>query len=260
MSNQTPSEIALPAVTRPRRIDAARHLLHPRQFRESMTVAGQPFLRNSALAGLQAALTVLIALPLVHLSSWSHLIGFASLGALVALFGRFAERGKRGGIVLQCAFWQTVGVLVMSLAAWLGAPSIMLLLLLALLSGTFFLSSRQGDLGPRGSYLRFAAGASMGHVTSASEIIERGLATAIVALLAWLICSLTEVFRHKANGDLPFPVEPLRPWNPRVVAALRIALGSAIAGLAAHVLGAAHLPGPCLAPWLSCRAHIFISA
>ncbi|UXS04228.1 FUSC family protein [Agrobacterium tumefaciens] len=241
MSNQTPSEIALPAVTRPRRIDAARHLLHPRQFRESMTVAGQPFLRNSALAGLQAALTVLIALPLVHLSSWSHLIGFASLGALVALFGRFAERGKRGGIVLQCAFWQTVGVLVMSLAAWLGAPSIMLLLLLALLSGTFFFIVTTGRFGPPGALIFvFAAGASMGHVTSASEIIERGLATAIVALLAWLICSLTEVFRHKANGDLPFPVEPLRPWNPRVVAALRIALGSAIAGLAAHVLGAAH--------------------
>ena len=42
-----------------RRRDAARHLLHPRQLRDSLTLARQPSLRNATLAGLQAGLSAL---------------------------------------------------------------------------------------------------------------------------------------------------------------------------------------------------------
>ncbi|MGQ3214522.1 MAG: hypothetical protein ACT6U0_02320 [Shinella sp.] len=93
-----------------RRRDAARHLLHPLQLRGSMALSPLPCLRNAVLAGFQAAITAEIALPLFHLSPWSHLIGFASLGALVALFGRFAlfeqvlERGAATAIVSALAW------------------------------------------------------------------------------------------------------------------------------------------------------------
>src|SRR5690606_22646762 len=97
------------------RASAARHLLTPVQFRESASLAPQPWVRFALLAGVQAALTTLIALPLVHLSAWPHLIGFAALGALVALFGRFAPEARRGGIVLRCAFWQVFAVFTMSI-------------------------------------------------------------------------------------------------------------------------------------------------
>ncbi|WP_337181148.1 FUSC family protein [Shinella sp.] len=233
----TVEDVSIPA----RRIDATRHLLRPRQFRESMALSGQPSLRNSALAGLQAALTALIALPLVHLSPWPHLIGFASLGSLVALFGRFAPRGGRSRIVLQCALWQTAGVLAMSVAAWSGVSDIVQLLLLAMASGLFFFVVATGRFGLPGALIFvFAAGASMGHAVTGEEVMERALATAAVALLAWLVCSATERFRHKADGEGGFPAEPLRPVSHRIAAALRIALGSAVAALAAHVLGASH--------------------
>ncbi len=112
---------------------AAYNLLKPQQFRESIALALQPSLRNSSLAGLQAAATIAIALPLVSLSSWSHLIGFASLGSLVALFGRFAPEAKREWIVFLCAICQTLAVFFMSLATWVGLPLPGQLLLLALL-------------------------------------------------------------------------------------------------------------------------------
>lgn len=237
MIAQDPSDTVFSA----RRIDAMRHLLQPRQFRESMALSGQKAWRNSALAGLQAAVTALVALPLVHLSPWPHLIGFVSLGVLVALFGRFAPRGGRSRIVLQSAFWQVAAVLVMSLAAWLGLPLAAQFLLLALFSGLFFFVVATGRFGPPGALIFvFAAGASMGHSVSGPEVAERALATAAAAALAWLVCCVTEIFRRKAEGEGMPAQEPLRPAGHRAVAALRIAFGSLVAALAAHGLGAAH--------------------
>ena len=103
-----------------RRIDAARRLLHPDVFRSSMALSPQPTLGISALAGLQAAATMAIALPLIHLSPWAHLIGYGGLGALVALFGRFAPGSSRNRIVAKAELCQAVAVLAMSLAGWAG--------------------------------------------------------------------------------------------------------------------------------------------
>lgn len=64
-----------------RRLQALRRLLHLQQLKHVATLAPQPPVRNSALAGLQAGAAIAIALPLVWLSPWSHLIGFAALGA-----------------------------------------------------------------------------------------------------------------------------------------------------------------------------------
>src|SRR5690606_14126403 len=121
----------------PRRRDAARHLLHPDQFRDSVALARQPSLRNAALAGVQAAVTAAIALPLFYFSPWPHLIGFAALGTLVALFGRFAPVHTRNRIVFLCGMCQVLAVLVTSGAAWLGAPVAAQLALLSLACGLF---------------------------------------------------------------------------------------------------------------------------
>ena len=224
-----------------RRIDAARHLLVPRQVLESLAVATQPSLRNAVLAGLQAALTAAIALPLTCLSPWPHLVGFASLGTLVALFGRFAPQAGRRRVVLQCALWQIFAVLAMSAAACLGAPQAAQLVLLALGCGLFFFVATTGQFGPPGALIFvFAAGAAMGKVDSWHDVAERTAATAIVAALAWVICAVTETHRQVATPDAPFPKEPPRPLGHYLIAAARIALGSAIAAFAAHAAGAAH--------------------
>ena len=224
-----------------RRSDAARHLLKPRQVWESLALASQPSLRNASLAGMQAALTAMIALPLVCVSPWPHLVGFASLGTLVALFGRFAPQRGRGRIVLLCAFWQTFAVLAMSIAGRLGAPLPVQLLVLALVCGHFLFVTTAGQFGPPGALIFvFAAGASMGRVDSWLDVAERGTATAIVSALAWVICASTERLRQQATPEVPFPLEPLRPINHRLIAAARIALGSAVAAFAAYAAGVAH--------------------
>jgi hypothetical protein len=224
-----------------RRIDVARHLLQPHLLRDSLAMASQPSLRNSALAGVQAAIAAAIALPLIHLSPWSHLIGFAALGTLVALFGRFAPERRRRGIVLLCALLQTGTVFVMSWAAWLGLPTWALLALLAAGCGVLFLLTVSGRFGAPGALIFvFAAGASMDAATSFPAVIERTAATAAVAALAWLICASTEFLRHKATPESSVVAEPTEPLSDRLMASIRISAGAAMAIFASHALGAAH--------------------
>ncbi|MDQ7774536.1 FUSC family protein [Paracoccus aminovorans] len=222
-----------------RRIDAARHVLGRRNLLGSMALNRQPFLRNSLLAGAQAGLAVAIALPLALLSPWPELTGFAALGALVALFGRFAPR--RGPVVLACGLCQVAAVTAMSLAVWAGAPAAVQLALLALSCGVFFFVTVSAGFGAPGALIFvFAAGAAMGHQAGLAEIAGRAAATGAAALLAWAICALTEHLRPPESEDRPFPAEPRRPLPERLVAALRIIIGCGSAAFACHALGAAH--------------------
>lgn len=230
-----------PAPAEPRRRDSARHLLHRDQFRESVALSPQPSLRNSALAGVQAALTAAIALPLFWLSPWAHLIGFAALGALVALFGRFAPTVSRRRIVFWCGVVQVMAVLVMSGAAWIGTPQVVQLLLLALSCGVFLFIAVTGGFGAPGALIFvFAAGASMSSDLSGQQVVERVLATAAVAALAWVICALSEVWRHVPTPDRPLPVEPDQKLANRLAAAARSTLGAGIAVFVSHGFGADH--------------------
>ncbi|MET0437372.1 MAG: FUSC family protein [Devosia sp.] len=224
-----------------RRRDAMRHLLASMRLADILAFAQQPSLRNAALAGLQASVAIAVAIPLAFASPWPHLVGFAALGALAALFGRFAPEKGRGQIVLWAAICQTSGVGVMSLVVWLGASPELQLALLALLSGVFFFISATGRFGPPGALIFiFAAGAAMGTVDGWQVVVERVAATGGVAILAWQICLATEIFRHKATEERPLPVEPARPLSHRLTAATRIAVGAGIAALVTHAMGAAH--------------------
>jgi len=206
-----------------------------------MALARQPSLRNSALAGVQAGTAVAIALPLVWLSPWSHLIGFASLGALVALFGRFAPERSRNRILLLCSLCQVAAVLSMSLFAWLGAPAAVQLALLALGSGVFLFVALTGGFGPPGALIFvFAAAASMSTGLTLTQVFERTAATAIIALLAWAICAASEMFRHHPTEDRPLPADPRLPVRHRLSMAGRAAVGACIAVFASDALGAQH--------------------
>lgn len=122
-------------------------MLHRDQFKACLALSSQPSLRNSALAGGQAGLAAAIALPLIWLSPWSHLIGFAALGALVALFGRFAPSESRSRIILSSAILQVLAVFTMSAAAWMGASTAAQLALLAILCGVFVFVAMTGGIG-----------------------------------------------------------------------------------------------------------------
>ncbi|KXS54914.1 MAG: hypothetical protein AWU57_725 [Marinobacter sp. T13-3] len=218
---------------------AARFLLSPVQIKESLVVVNQPGFRNSTLAGVQVAVTALVVLPLIQLSAFSHLIGFASLGTLVALFGRFAPPARRSLTVFLCLLCQTATVFVMSMVAWSGVPMIGQLAILALICGTLFYIANVGDFGPPGALIFiFAASVSMGQVTEFSVVLERSGATAAAAALAWLVVMLTEMFRH----DSPVMVDWFknRPLSHQLIVVGRMVLGAAVAAYAAHGFGGKH--------------------
>lgn len=224
-----------------RRRDAARSLMQPELLGDSLTVARPPVLKPSVLAGIQSALVAAIALPAVHLSPWSHLIGYAALGALAALFGRFAPPRRRNRVVFAAGLTQTVAVLIMSLASWLDLPDAAQFGLLAVLCGLFYFLTTTRRWGPPGALIFvFAAGVAMGPVGSLEAVWQRTAAVGVVALLSWLICAVTEPLRHRPGRDKALPVEPLQPLAERLNAAARIILGAAVALFAARWLGADH--------------------
>lgn len=223
------------------RLQAALHLLAPGALRDSFSLNKQPLLRNSALAGIQASITSAIALPSIYLSPWSSLIGYAALGALVALFGRFAPQRRRNLVVLYCALLITLAVLVMSAASWLGAPTFVMLAMLALSCGVFFFLTISSNLGPPGALVFvFAAGAAMAPADSLETVFARTLATAVVAALACIVCAVTETFRTLPTEERPFPSETIRPMSHRLIASARITFGAALAISACVLLKAPH--------------------
>lgn len=225
---------------RARRV-AARRLLAPEHFQASLRLnrLASPWL--GVVAGLQAALAVLLAIVLVRHSQWPELVGFAALGALAALFGRFAPLLKRHGIVWICAAMLTAAVFVTSLASWLGAPAAMVVLVVALVAGTATVAFNYWKLGGPGAVIIvFAAGAAMTPVESWSVLVERTLATAAGGVMAWLITSATDFLRVRELSRLKMPEEPDRPFSHILLAGTRIAIGAAAAALIAHAAGWNH--------------------
>lgn len=220
------------------RSGSARHLLSRTQFQESLAVSPPPSIRNANIAGLQAALSILAALATVHLSPWPYLVGFPALGALAALFGRYASIARRRQIVLICGALLTAGVFLPSLISFAGAPPAAMVLLLALFAGAFTIAvSRWGLGGPGAVIFVFATGAVMGPVDSWITVVERSLGTAWGAMLAWLICTLTD--RLRAQEVIIPGVSKGKPalFSHQLMAAGRITVGAAIAAGIAYAAG-----------------------
>jgi hypothetical protein len=237
MSNE-PASVQTASVSR---LEAVRHLFSRHQFKETLAFNIHRSASMSFVAGGQVALTTLIALPIVHFSPWSHLIGYASLGALAALFGRFAPESQRNGIVFRCAFWLVFAVFSMSLATWLGTPMLLQIAILALECGLYFWVATAGSFGPPGPLIFiFAASASMGDRISSNHLIEATVATALGAALAFTVCAVTERFRARLRAGLVLPSDPVPPISERLSSVGRIVIASAVAALVALALGAEH--------------------
>lgn len=157
-----------------RRIDgvsrgrAALKLLRPRQLQEAAEVNEPVSPRIAALAGLQTALSLIAAIAVVAATPWPGLVGFAALGALAALFGRFSPPQRRGRVVALAALLLVAAVLVTSLGLYLGLSEWLSLLLLALVAGVATLAVVHWRLdGPGAVIIVFAAGGALPAVASA---------------------------------------------------------------------------------------------
>lgn len=208
------------------------------QLQESMKVAAPPSLQNAMIAGLQAALAVLLALGSMHVSPWPELVGFPALGALAALFGRYASFERRRRIVFICGILLTLGVLLPSLISYAGATPAMMVLVLALCAGASTIAVSHWSLGGPGAVIIvFAVGAVLGPVDSLHTVAARTLATIWGAALAWLVCMLTDRWRSQDVSVPGAPSGRKPPFKHQLIAACRITVGAALAALVTHAAG-----------------------
>ena len=220
---------------------SARHLVSTAQWMESMAIGAPPSLRIFAIAGFQSALAVLLAMVAMHFSPWPQLVGFASIGALAALFGRFATVERRMRIVVICALLLALGVLVPSLASWAGALPWMMVLALALVAGASTVAVSWWSLGGPGAVIIvFAAGAAYHPVGSGAEVLARVLATLAGGVVAVLTCLVTDRWRAAELKTLRLPPVHVPPWAHQWIAAARITACAALAAWMAFMLGWHH--------------------
>jgi uncharacterized membrane protein YccC len=211
-------------------------LLAPARLREACTITPLPSLRNAAVVGLQTGLAVLIAAGATHLSPWAHLVGYAALGALAALLGRFAPAGQRMPAVLRAGALLVGAVAMLSLAGLAGAGPAALLLCLGLLAGAVSWLAGRWQLGPPGAVIFVFAGcAALAPVDGGHAVAERLLFTLAGVVAAAAVCRASDWLRT-APAALPQAPPVQAPW----LQFARIALCTASAGLLALAAGWQH--------------------
>lgn len=220
-----------------------RNLIHPQQFRESVQLAPQPSLRNDFMAGLQTGLTAVVALTLAYLSPWTEFVGFAGLGALIALFARHSSHWQRHWMLLLAAVIQTALVFIMSGVAYMDWSVPTQLALLSIICGLLMFICSSTALGAPGPLIfLFAAGACVGSEPDWQQVLDRTLVTGAATLLGWFICMVTSFWRHVPTAQTASASAGIRPLQSRLIAAARTMLGAAIAVYLVHYGFQAHYP------------------
>ena len=225
----------------PRLHHTLRHLLALARLRESLAVARPPSVRNAGVAGAQAALGVAVVAALAWASPWTEYAGYATLGALAALFGRFATPSDRGRLVAVAGALLVAPVALLSGLAWLGAAPTVLLLALAAAAGVLASLAHRAQLGAPGAVIFvFAGSAALAPVDSGVAVLARTAAVTCGAAIAWLLCRATDGLRDPQAGPATTPptagIGPGYALRP----AARVAACAALAALAAHAAGWSH--------------------
>ncbi len=225
----------------PRLHHTLRHLLALARLRESLAVARPPSVRNAGVAGAQAALGVAVVAALAWASPWTEYAGYATLGALAALFGRFATPSDRERLVAVAGALLVAPVALLSGLAWLGAAPTVLLLALAAAAGALASLAHRAQLGAPGAVIFvFAGSAALAPVDSGVAVLARTAAVTCGAAIAWLLCRATDGLRDPQAGPAATPptagIGPGYALRP----AARVAACAALAALAAHVAGWSH--------------------
>ena len=221
----------------PNRFHSLAHLVAPARVRESLALAPSPAWRSGLLAGAQVAVATLLAFAFTHATPWADAAGFACLGALAALFGRFDAPGQRPRTLVLSALLLVAPIALVSAATLSAAPMGLLLLLLGLVAGVLVLLAQVWRLGPPGATIFFfAASAALAPAQDWATVGQRSALAALGALIALLVCSLSERWRPRRAGPPPAPA-----GRGMLRSAVRLGAVTACAGLLAHALG---LPYP----------------
>lgn len=166
-------------------LTTARDVLDPAHLRAALRV-------NPADATLAAALRVGAAAALVLALSAAvgrtDLAASASLGALVILYGRYEPYRRRASLLAGVAGLFVASFLVTASLTAAGAPTLLVLAVVALVAGVSTVLCVLVRTGPPGaSIVVFAAAGGMAGPLAWSDVAERGTAFALGAAVAWLV-------------------------------------------------------------------------
>jgi uncharacterized membrane protein YccC len=178
----------------------ARELLDPSVLRESLQVG-----RADAAVAPAVRVGVAGALALVGFGLAGHqeLAGFAALGALTSLYGRFDTYRRRGALLALVGALMAGAIGLFTLVTALGAPTPVTWVLMALLAGgmtAFVLLLRTGA--PGATIVVFCAGAGVAGSPVLGDVLPRTGAALAGAVLAWLICMAGVLVRPTAPARL----------------------------------------------------------
>ncbi|WP_159794038.1 FUSC family protein [Puerhibacterium puerhi] len=178
----------------------ARELLDPSVLRESLKVGRA----DAAVApAVRVGLAGALALVGFGLVGHQELAGFAALGALTSLYGRFDTYRRRAALLGWVALLMSGAIGLFTLVTALRAPTPVTWVLMALLAGgmtAFVLLLRTGA--PGATIVVFCAGAGVAGSPVLADVLPRTGAALAGAVLAWLICMAGAVFRPTAPARL----------------------------------------------------------
>ncbi|MFD6179564.1 MULTISPECIES: FUSC family protein [unclassified Isoptericola] len=181
-------------------LTSARDVLDPAHLRAALRI-------NPADATLAAALRVgaaaAVVLTLSAAVGRTDLAAFASLGALVILYGRYEPYRRRAALLTGTAVVFVAAFLVTSSLTAAGAPTLVVLAVVALVAGGATALSALVRTGPPGaSIVVFAAAGGMVGPLGWSDVAERGTAFALGAAVAWIVGMSGYLVRPSAPARL----------------------------------------------------------
>ncbi|MET4224462.1 FUSC family protein [Oerskovia enterophila] len=200
---------------------AAREVLDPAHLRAALRLTS---VDATLAAALRCGASVALALVLAATSGHQDLAGFAALGALTSLYGRFDPYRRRAALLALVGTTMIGSILLTTAITAAGAPAAVTLGLVALLAGGMTALCQLLRTGaPGATIVVFAAGAGLAGAPTFADLAPRGLAALLGVLVACVVC---------LAGFL------VRPSGPARLAVRRATLAAEAAALAPDDRGA----------------------
>ncbi|MFC8598068.1 hypothetical protein ACFT55_06735, partial [Isoptericola sp. NPDC057191] len=211
-------------------LTSARDVLDPGHLRAALRI-------NPADATVAAALRVGAAaaavLALSAAAGRADLAGFAALGALTILYGRYEPYRRRAALLTGVAAGFTAAFVLTAALTAAGTPTVVVLAVVALVAGVATALCALVRTGPPGATIVvFAAAGGMVGPLAWSDVAQRGAAFALGAVIAWAV---------GMSGYLVRPSAPARLAVRRAADAVRRATapGTTTSGTTTSAAGSA---------------------
>jgi len=200
---------------------AAREVLDPSHLRAALRLTS---VDATLAAALRCGASVALALVLAATNGHQDLAGFAALGALTSLYGRFDPYRRRAALLALVGATMTGSILLTTAITAAGAPAAVTLGVVALLAGGMTALCQLVRTGaPGATIVVFAAGAGLAGGPAFADLAPRGLAALLGVVVACVVC---------LAGFL------VRPSGPARLAVRRATLAAEAAALAPEDRGA----------------------